>query len=767
MAFKGTTTHTSEQTQTILESLGGNIMCASSREAIMYQSAIFSQDLPKIISFFADVIRNPLIDPEEVAEQRQTALYEIQEIWQKPEMIMPELLHIVAYKNNTLGNPMLCPEERLSIITPELIKDYMLTWYRPERIVVAAAGAKHEEVVELVNKHFGDIPKSPDFNSHFLLPHSVTSSNYKQSKSSLYKTITTAASSILHPKQPTTSNIATQKSHYTGGTLLLDKSQPHTHLYISFEGLSIYDPDIYALAILQMLLGGGGSFSAGGPGKGMYTRLFTNVLNQYSWVESCMCFNHCYTDSGLFGIMASCRPEYNRALVDVIAKQFESVTSYGREGVTQVELARAKNQLKSSILMNLESRMVQLEDLGRQVQVHGFKIPVEVMCKKIDDVTLDDLVRVARKIIRGHVVNEGKGTGQVTVVAQGDLNGLPDVAKICEGYGLGKHGDKDNLKTVSYTVLDLLPKISSLVDTCDYQLALQFAKRALNMESDNIKVLEILGMVEIELGMFDEAKEHFLKAISINPNQGYSKYMYMGQLCEGLEAIQNFQCGVNLMIDEHKSIISNKSSSPTTISLQDSQESLNRKISTALCSMIEIYLTDCCFESDAELKCDEYLNKALEIDSMNPEVYQLLASVRLSQQKNEEAKIALEKSLNLWINLEPGDPLIPSYDIRISLVKLLLELSQYNKALAVLEILQKEDDQIVDIWYLYGWCYYCMGQDSLQNKEDYLAHWEDARDCLITCEKLYRKTESDDEGILQHTQEILQTINCHVKPVST
>ncbi|CAG8528947.1 7948_t:CDS:2, partial [Cetraspora pellucida] len=302
----------------------------------------------------------------------------------------------------------------------------------------------------------------------------------------------------------------------------------------------------------------------------------------------------------LFGIMASCRPEYNRALVDVIAKQFESVTSYGRGGITQLELARAKNQLKSSLLMNLESRMVQLEDLGRQVQVHGFKIPVEVMCNKIDDVTLEDLVRVAKKIIRGHVDNEGKGTGQVTVVAQGNLNGLPDVVKICERYGLGKLSgskckikkmsttDKNNLKTDSYTVPDLLPKISSLIDTCDYELALQFAKRALSMESNNIIVLEILGMVEIELGMFDEAKEHFLKAISISPNQGYSKYMYMGQLCEGLEAIKNFQCGVNLMIDEHKSITSNKSSSSP-----DSSESLNRKISTALCSMIEIYLTDC------------------------------------------------------------------------------------------------------------------------------------------------------------------------------
>ncbi|CAG8825355.1 3829_t:CDS:2, partial [Gigaspora rosea] len=137
------------------------------------------------------------------------------------------------------------------------------------------------------------------------------------------------------------------------------------------------------------------------------------------------------------------------------------------------------------------------------------------------------------------------------------------------------------------------------------------------------------------------------------------------------------------------------------MSSQDSQESLSHKISTALCSMTEIYLTDY-----AESKCEDYLNKALEIDPTNPEVYQLLASVRLSQQRNEEAKIALEKSLSLWINLEPGNQSIPSYETRISLIKLLLELSQYTQALSVLEILQKEDDQVVDIWYLYGWCYY-------------------------------------------------------------
>ncbi|GBB89903.1 hypothetical protein RclHR1_16750002 [Rhizophagus clarus] len=337
-----------------------------------------------------------------------------------------------------------------------------------------------------------------------------------------------------------------------------------------------------------------------------------------------------------------------------------------------------------------------------------------------------------------------------------------------------------NNNKVSYNVSDLLKKISSLIDTCDYQLALQFSKKALSLEQDNLQVLEILGMIEIELGMFDEAREHFSKAISINPNNGYSKYMYMGQLSCGLEAISHFQNGVNLMISEYdnlsKSTLSTKTTT-TSSSLQDLQDDdesnkqnqlnqLNRKISNALCSMTEIYLTDCCFEDDAEQKCEEYLNKALELDPSNPEVYQSLASVRLSQQRNDDAKIALEKSLDLWINLDPGHPSIPSYESRISLVKLLIELSQYMKALNVLEILQRENDEVLDLWYLYGLCYFLMGQDS-QNEQDHLIHWEDARDCLINYEKLYHKIGSDDEGILQHTQELLQTINAHVKPSLT
>ena len=106
-------------------------------------------------------------------------------------------------------------------------------------------------------------------------------------------------------------------------------------------------------------------------------------------------------------------------MLDVMCRELSllgSETGFGR--LTELEVKRAKNQLKSSLLMNLESRMVELEDLGRQVQVHGRKVGVKEMISKIDAVTIPDLRRVARHVFGGEVKNPGGGSGAPTVVVQ-------------------------------------------------------------------------------------------------------------------------------------------------------------------------------------------------------------------------------------------------------------------------------------------------------------------------------------------------------------
>ncbi|KAJ1708562.1 mitochondrial processing peptidase alpha subunit [Aspergillus flavus] len=472
LAFKSTKKRSSDEMLEVLEGLGGNIQCASSRESLMYQSASFNSAVPTTLGLLAETIRDPLITEEEVLQQLGTAEYEIGEIWAKPELILPELVHMAAYKDNTLGNPLLCPEERLGEINKAVVDKYREVFFNPDRMVVAFAGVPHDVAVKLTEQYFGDmqgkksnngpvlsgtgiettlsnsqsaieegqVPTIPQFtpsSTTSTTPASPKSESSLLSKLPFLKSLSGSQKGSVSPLdpslvEPSTFNL-TRPSHYTGGFLSLPPIPPPanpmlprlSHIHLAFEALPISNPDIYALATLQTLLGGGGSFSAGGPGKGMYSRLYTNVLNQHGWVESCIAFNHSYTDSGIFGISASCSPTRTPEMLEVMCRELQALTlDNGYSALQAQEVNRAKNQLRSSLLMNLESRMVELEDLGRQVQVHGRKVGVKEMCDHIDALTVEDLRRVARQVFGGNVQNKGQGTGKPTVVLQeGELEG--------------------------------------------------------------------------------------------------------------------------------------------------------------------------------------------------------------------------------------------------------------------------------------------------------------------------------------------------------
>lgn len=445
LAFKSTSQRSADEMIETVEALGGNIQCASSRESMMYQAATFNQAVPMTAALLAETIRDPQITDEEVAQQIETARYEIAEIWSKPELILPELVHTAAFKDNTLGNPLLCPEERLEGIDRNTVMTYRNLFYRPERMVLAFAGVEHGEAVKMAEQYFGDMKtlaqetaasRTGSETSEGELSDSEASSATSASSSPqrsgimskipFFKNITTTATNDAAVLNTPPSDLEIrQPSHYTGGFLALPPQPPSlnntnfTHIHLAFEGLPVGSDDIYALATLQTLLGGGGSFSAGGPGKGMYSRLYTNVLNQHGFVESCVAFNHSYTDSGLFGISASCLPGHTSAMLDIMCQQFHALTlESGLARLQTLEVERAKNQLRSSLLMNLESRMVELEDLGRSVQVHGRKVPVREMCRRIEELTVEDLRRVARDVVGGAVRNPGQGSGAPTVVLQ-------------------------------------------------------------------------------------------------------------------------------------------------------------------------------------------------------------------------------------------------------------------------------------------------------------------------------------------------------------
>lgn len=174
------------------------------------------------------------------------------------------------------------------------------------------------------------------------------------------------------------------------------------------------------LAILQMLLGGGGSFSAGGPGKGMYSRLYTQMLNRYSWLEHARVFSQDYQSNrvgGLFGINASCLPERAPVLVKLMLGYLSTQLT---ASLTSTELLRAKNQLKSAMLMGLESRHLMLESYAQQLAAGNY-LSVKELCNRIDNTDEEDLVRVGKEMATGSMLS---------VACYGQTNWMPNYKEI-------------------------------------------------------------------------------------------------------------------------------------------------------------------------------------------------------------------------------------------------------------------------------------------------------------------------------------------------
>jgi len=184
-----------------------------------------------------------------------------------------------------------------------------------------------------------------------------------------------------------------------------------THFAIAFQGCGWKDTALVPTCVLNTMMGGGASFSAGGPGKGMYTRLYQNILNRHGYVQAASVFNAFYNDTGLFGIYGAAPADGMGQLVAAVCDELKKMQG----AISDVELARAKNQLKSSLLMNLESRPILFEDIGRQVLTYGARTPPETLVAQIEAVTAADLNAVAAKMLKT----------APSVIVHGDTTSVP------------------------------------------------------------------------------------------------------------------------------------------------------------------------------------------------------------------------------------------------------------------------------------------------------------------------------------------------------
>ncbi|XP_060081597.1 uncharacterized protein LOC132560906 [Ylistrum balloti] len=311
-----------------------------------------------------------------------------------------------------------------------------------------------------------------------------------------------------------------------------------------------------------------------------------------------------------------------------------------------------------------------------------------------------------------------------------------------------------------YSVEQLLEKAEDCIDRFEYEVAQKFCQRALEMEPDNILALETTGSLLLELGNQEAAKQCFGRAVEVCPNQGHSKYMYLGQLFEGAQAVQCFQKGIELMMKEHEAKQASELAAACGGGPRDGVSS--EEICNAYLSLAELYMTDCCMEEDADIKCEQYINQAVAIDSENAEAYQMMASYQLSKENDEKATEMIKKSVSLWLpkykaadkGEVPDEEFNPleltplSFDTRIAAAKILTEVKEYETAVDVLEGLLDENDEVPQVWYMIGWSNYLQGQDYKENARYYLQQ----------AKQVYEKIKCDDPELLKHIEELIEEI---------
>jgi processing peptidase subunit alpha len=380
-----------------LEKHGGICDCQSSRDTFIYAASADSRGLDSVTKVLSEVVLRPQLKPEEVDMARQAVMFELETLHMRPEQepLLMDMIHAAAFRDNTLGLPKLCPELNATKIDRNMLLNYLKYHHTPKRMVVAGVGVNHDEFVKSVEKHF--LENKPTWE--------------------------------LEPTQNRGANgVDGSHAQYTGGTKIEECEIPIyasvglpelAHIVIGLEGCSHQDKDFVSACVLNIMMGGGGSFSAGGPGKGMYTRLYTNVLNRYHWMYSATAYNHAYNDTGLFCIHASAPPTHVRGLVEVITKELVTMATAPGEQ----ELKRAKTQLQSMLLMNLEARPVVFEDIGRQVLATGTRRRPQYFMDAIEKITSADIQKIARRLL----------SSPPSLAARGQLKGLPDIKDIQAG----------------------------------------------------------------------------------------------------------------------------------------------------------------------------------------------------------------------------------------------------------------------------------------------------------------------------------------------
>ncbi|KAB0679569.1 M16 family metallopeptidase [Aureimonas leprariae] len=369
MAFKGTSRRTARQIAEEIEDVGGELNAATSVETTSYYARVLKDDVPLALDILTDILVDSKFDEEELDREQQVILQEIGAAEDTPDDIVFDHFQAAAFRGQIIGRPILGTRETVKSFTPQGLRTYLARHYSPEKMVISAAGAvDHAAIVAQVERSFGHLSNPrPD----------------------------------IEPVRPVAA--------YTGGEFRQSRDLMDAQMVLGFEGRPYYARDFYASQILSMVLGGG-----------MSSRLFQEVREKRGLCYAIYSFHWSFSDSGLFGVHAATGEEELAELAPVIAEELARAA----EGIQPAEVARARAQMRSSLLMSQESPASKAGQIARQLMFNGSIIGNEELLDRLAAIDAARLTSLAEATFLGR---------SPTLAAIGPIDRLPRVDEIGRG----------------------------------------------------------------------------------------------------------------------------------------------------------------------------------------------------------------------------------------------------------------------------------------------------------------------------------------------
>ncbi|MFQ5666294.1 MAG: M16 family metallopeptidase [Candidatus Binatia bacterium] len=343
LLFKGTDRRTAVQIAEEFDAIGGVVNAFTGKEYTCYYGKVLAEHLPVAEDILADIFLHSRFDPQEIDRERTVILQEISQVEDTPDDYVHDLFSLRFWPEHPLSFPVCGRPETVRSFTQQHFVDFVSVRYRPNRLIIAAAGnVEHERVVEWAAREFGSLQ------GH---------TNVADGRPPI------ACRSVWH----------------------VDKALEQVHLCVGTPGVSQSADERHAAYLLNTALGGG-----------MSSRLFQEIREKRGHAYSVYSFLSSYLDAGYLGIYVGTSAEWVEQVVAVILAEFKSLR---QDGLRPAELARVKNQLKGNLLLGLETSDNRMTRIAKNEIYFGRDIPPDEVAASIDATTNDAIVALAQRLL--------------------------------------------------------------------------------------------------------------------------------------------------------------------------------------------------------------------------------------------------------------------------------------------------------------------------------------------------------------------------------